>query len=189
MHNSISDFLLDVIGNSIEADSRIVNVLIDDSDEYITCTVTDDGKGMNAQQLDRIRDPFYTDGIKHAKRKVGLGIPFLHQAAELAGGSLDIRSIVKEGTDVRFSFRQDHIDTPPVGDIPSAVLASMTYPGDFELIVTCTVTRGSQSEGYAVKRSELIDVLGELQSGQAAALLRKFIRSLDESLDSLRSIR
>jgi hypothetical protein len=142
---------------------------------------------MSQAELDRIRDPFYTDGKKHKRRKVGLGIPFLEQAAELAGGNVTIRSVEKEGTEVKFSFRKDHVDTPPVGDIRSTVLASMTYPGDFELVVTSRVTRGEISDGYQVRRSELIEALGELRSGCSQALLRDFIKSSDESLDSLRT--
>jgi hypothetical protein len=41
---------------------------------------------MTPAILKKIQDPFFTDGTKHIKRKVGLGIPFLMQAVSLSGG-------------------------------------------------------------------------------------------------------
>jgi hypothetical protein len=189
MHNSIADFLLDIIQNSIEAESDAVEVVIEDTEKFFSCTIKDNGRGMSESELNRIRDPFYTDGKKHVKRKVGLGIPFLEQMTEMTGGILDIRSKPGEGTEIFFSFKSDHIDTPPVGNIPSAVLAAMTYPADFELLVSYAVSRKGASDGYELRRSELVDILGDLRNGRSQALLRKYIMSQDESLECIRVTR
>ena len=50
--------------------------------------VNDDGRGMDAATLAQIQDPFFTTKCK----KTGLGIPFIFQAAEQAGGRVTIDS-------------------------------------------------------------------------------------------------
>ena len=39
---------------------------------------------MTDEELKKAVDPFYTDGLKHKKRKVGLGLPFMIQAVQQA---------------------------------------------------------------------------------------------------------
>ncbi|MGM0432592.1 MAG: ATP-binding protein [Spirochaetota bacterium] len=186
MHYAVSDYLLDIIQNSLEAEADSVDVAIDDEGKVFSCTVQDNGKGMSQEELERIRDPFYTAAGKHAHRKVGLGIPFLEQTMEATGGKLEIASVPGEGTRLSFQFAVDHVDTPPVGDIPATLLAAMTYPGDFELTVVVTVRRPGVSDSYELRRSELIDVLGDIRFGYAQALLQDYIRSQDESLERIR---
>ncbi len=189
MHDSICDFLLDIIQNSLEADASEVTVFVEDTDRQFACTVIDDGKGMSESELNRIRDPFYTDGRKHVRRKIGLGIPFLEQAVHMTEGVFTVSSAPGKGTSIYFSFPSDHIDTPPVGDLPSTFLAAFTYPGDYEMHITYSVCRGSMQDGYELHRSELIEILGDLQMSQSLILLRDYIVSQDASLESIRSIR
>ena len=86
MHFAVCDFLLDLVQNSVEAGAGTITVSVDDDGEWISASVADDGKGMDEVELERAKDPFYTDGKKHSRRKVGLGIPFLLHAVEQAGG-------------------------------------------------------------------------------------------------------
>ncbi len=189
MHESICDFLLDIIQNAIEARSSVITIIVEDTSDSFTCKVIDNGKGMSESELERIRDPFYTDGVKHTKRKVGLGIPFLEQAVSMSDGDSSIESVKGEGTTITFSFPFDHIDTPPIGNIPSTFFAAMTYPGDFEMHIHYAISRDSGADGYELHRNELIDILGDLSMSQSLILLRDFIRSQDEDLEELRKNR
>ncbi|MDC7247604.1 MAG: sensor histidine kinase, partial [Sphaerochaetaceae bacterium] len=79
MHASLCDFLTDIVQNSIEAGSHLISIQIYQDEHAMTFKVTDDGRGMSEEQLRKALDPFYSDGVKHEHRKVGLGLPFLQQ--------------------------------------------------------------------------------------------------------------
>ena len=49
----------------------------------LTIRVRDDGRGMDAETLQRVTDPFFTT---RTTRHVGLGVPLLKAAAERCNG-------------------------------------------------------------------------------------------------------
>ncbi len=118
--------LLDLVENSAKAGASCITVVVkeDLAGDVLTFTVSDDGCGMDAEFLERVRDPFTT-----SKPKVtGLGIPFLCQAAEQAGGGVDITSIVDEGTTVYAVWQYSHWDRAPLGQMSETVTAFFTMP-------------------------------------------------------------
>lgn len=108
--------VLDIAQNSISAKATLITITVDESvaNNRLLISVEDNGCGMSDEQLNRVRDPFYTT---RTTRKVGMGIPLFRMAAEMTGGSLDIRSTLSVGTTVTAIFALDHIDRPPLGDI------------------------------------------------------------------------
>jgi len=148
----------------------------------LECTITDDGKGMTKQELNQIQDPFYTDGRKHSARKVGLGVPFLIQAVEAAGGNVTIHSEKGKGTVCRFSFDPLHIDCPPLGDIPGSFLAALSYPGDHELIIERSLSHVGEKSSYEVSRLELIEAVGSLSTAGSLNLVKLFLHSQEDSV-------
>jgi hypothetical protein len=184
MHAAICDFIADCLQNSVEANSSYIKILYDRKSSTITTIIEDNGKGMTKEQLEKVRDPFYTDGTKHVHRKVGLGIPFLLQALNLSGGTFDIWSEKGVGTKLEFSFDISNIDTPPEGDISFAVLQAMMFNGDYELEFIRTYSLdGIQEDQYIIKRSELLDTLGEITTAESINLARQFFRSQEENLN------
>lgn len=179
MHRSICDFALDVIQNSIEAHSQLIVIDFNESDEDVVVFVADNGPGMSAEQLERVRDPFFTDGKKHAGRKAGLGLPFLAQAIELSGGSFEIDSREGMGTSVKFRFSKADIDTPPIGSVESTFFAALTFPGDHEMVINRTDTTRVPPVSYSLTRSELSDACGDLETSGALILLKKYVHSLE----------
>jgi hypothetical protein len=117
----ISLHILDISENSVRADAKKIEIIVtkDVQADLIRIDVIDDGRGMDADTLARIRDPFFT--TKH--KKTGLGIPLLSQAAEQTGGGLEIESLPGTGTRVTVSFRASHVDRPPVGSMADTLLA------------------------------------------------------------------
>ena len=176
MHYAVSDFLLDIVQNSIEAGSSSVMVDYIEENGRLEVYISDDGKGMDAGTLAKVKDPFYTDGCKHEERNVGLGIPFLIQAVEAAGGGFDIKSEPGYGTSVYFTFDLTHIDCPPRGNLPMTFLAMMLFPGGYEL----AVRRKKDASEYEVNRSELRETLGNLEESDSLALAKKYLVSLEE---------
>lgn len=185
MHIFICDFLLDIVQNSFEADSTEVLLSLEEDDTLLVCTIEDNGKGMDEDLQARVLDPFVTDGVKHKKRKVGLGLPFLVQACSACEGSFSLQSELGRGTKVTCTFPLNHVDTPPFGDLPSTLLALMSHPLADELVVKRTLTTVKGEGGYELSKRELTDILGQLSSSGTLNLLKEFLVSQEEDLKSL----
>ena len=71
--------ILDIAQNSVKARATLIGITLIESDSKLSFEITDNGCGMTQQQVDNLRDPFFTT---RTTRKVGLGIPFLVLAAE-----------------------------------------------------------------------------------------------------------
>ncbi len=181
VHCTVCDFLLDLTQNSVEAGANRITVRVVEDNGQLEIEIDDNGKGMDEATLARVRDPFFTDGIKHARRKVGLGIPFLIQALDQAGGWHELVSALGVGTRFKFGFPLDNIDTPPLGDLPGLFLSIMCFDGDYDL----AIERRDKARGvsYGITRSELVDAVGELTDAGALLLAREFLVS-QESDDS-----
>ena len=114
--------ILDITHNSIKAKAKNIVISISElqSKNVLEITIRDDGCGMDEEFLRGVTDPFVTT---RTTRKVGLGIPLFKQSAESAGGSFSISSKVGEGTKVYASFRIDHLDRMPIGDMSSTIVS------------------------------------------------------------------
>ena len=112
----LSLHLLDIAENSISAGaSRIVISVREDlvADE-LWLEVSDNGKGMSPEMVEKVLDPFVTS---RTTRKVGLGIPLLKQAAEACNGFLTLESEPGKGTKLTAKFQHSHIDRMPLGNL------------------------------------------------------------------------
>jgi len=112
----LSLHILDIVENAIAAKaSRIeVTVVEDPGKDRLGIQIKDDGIGMDEEIRQKAVDPFFTT---RTTRKVGLGLPFLAQAAQEAGGTLEIESSPGDGTRVRATFQHSHIDRKPLGNM------------------------------------------------------------------------
>ncbi len=178
MHYALCDFVLDIVQNSIEAASTLVRLDFDESELWYSVTVTDNGGGMTESQRRRALDPFYTDGTKHAKRTVGLGLPFLVQAVEQAGGAFSLESEKGSGTKVAFRFPKDNVDCPPLGDLAGLFQAVLCFPGDHEMSIARK--KPGRDEAYELTRSELVEAIGDLERVSSLVMLRDFLESQEE---------
>jgi hypothetical protein len=117
----LSLHLLDIAENSVAANaSRVKIVVIEDSKvDLLQMSVEDNGKGMDAEMVARVVDPFVTS---RTTRKVGLGIPLLKEAAEACNGFLKITSKIGQGTVVFVQFQLSHIDRMPLGNLADTFL-------------------------------------------------------------------
>ena len=121
--------VLDVVENSITASATLVEVRVteDEGAGVVTIEIADDGKGMDAEALAGVVDPFYTT---KADRRTGLGVPLFAEAARQAGGRLDITSVPGGGTRVTARFGYDHPDRMPVGNLAETMAVLMcSHPG------------------------------------------------------------
>ena len=114
--------ILDIAENSISANSRNICIRINKNTglDNLNIQIIDDGKGMDADTLKKVTDPFTTS---RTTRKVGLGIPLIKSAAEDCNGFFVISSEPGKGTRVEIEFQDSHIDRMPLGDICGTILS------------------------------------------------------------------
>lgn len=76
----LSLHILDIAQNSITAQATLIEIRIDENaaDNVLDITIQDNGKGMDAEKVKKVLDPFFTT---RTTRKVGLGIPLYREAA------------------------------------------------------------------------------------------------------------
>lgn len=125
----LSLHVLDVVENAVAAGANRVDIRVmeDEKKNLLTIEIEDDGKGMDEQELKRATDPFYT--TKERKR-VGLGLSLLSQAAAEADGKLDVKSEAGRGTLIKATFKRSHIDRKPWGDMAQTLSALIAgHPG------------------------------------------------------------
>jgi hypothetical protein len=117
----LSLHLLDIAENSVAAGARDVTITVreDLEGDRLYLSVQDNGKGMDADTVKKVTDPFVTS---RTTRKVGLGLPLLKEAAEFCNGYLRIQSCPGQGTLVEVEFQHSHIDRMPLGDLPGTLL-------------------------------------------------------------------
>lgn len=118
----LSLHVLDIAENSVRAGAKNVSIAIrrDEEEGFLVIEVQDDGRGMTEEEQKAVFDPFFT---RRTERRVGLGLPFLAQAAEACEGGVDLCSAPGRGTRVRARFRLGHIDLQPMGDLAETVTA------------------------------------------------------------------
>lgn len=118
----LSLHILDILQNSIAAGATRIEIDVagDTAANRLTISITDNGKGMDAELLKKVRDPFTTT---RTTRRVGLGIPMLTAACEACGGHLELESTPGKGTRISAAFVLDHIDRAPMGDITGTMVA------------------------------------------------------------------
>ncbi|MDR1072104.1 MAG: ATP-binding protein [Treponema sp.] len=186
MHFTLGDLITDIAQNGAESGADTVNLSIVETwtseKAELRFWVKDNGKGMDEKTLKRIVDPFVTDGIKHPQRKVGLGVPFLIQTAEQSGGGWDIQSKKGEGATTTAWFDLRNVDTPPLDDISSMFRAILMLQGPTEIALH-RVRKGAKNLpdlDYTVRKTDMIDALGDLEDTASLILLGNYLNSLED---------
>lgn len=175
MHYCICDYVSDIVHNSIEAGSLNIELVWTETDKLISLKIVDDGCGMDEATLEKALNPFYTDGSKHKGRTVGLGLPFLKQAAKSTGGEFEIKSEKGKGTLVNFSFDKTHIDMPAIGSIKETIVGLFSFIGEFELKIKKQGVAGE----YEFSRAEISQAVGGFDWSEGMKLLREYIYSIE----------
>lgn len=132
MVEDICFHIVDLVQNSVTAGAGRVTIRIRDSrqDDTLTLDVEDDGKGMDAQTIENVQDPFFTT---KTFKKVGLGIPLLKDTARFCHGTFAISSTVGRGTTVSAELEKSHFDCPPLGDIAGTIIGLLVSFEDVDI--------------------------------------------------------
>ena len=152
--DDLSLHVLDIAENSVRADAKRLEILLthEPENDILRIEVNDDGKGMDAETLLKIQDPFFSTKNK----KTGLGIPLLTQAAEQAGGTLSVDSAPGRGTRVSVTFRWSHVDRPALGSMTDTVLTLIAGHPEIDVLY-------EMREGDRVFRLDTQELRNELE--------------------------
>jgi len=166
----LSLHILDIVQNSITAEAAHIGIALQQQGARLTVTVTDDGKGMDAAQLQRVQDPFFTT---RTTRKVGMGISLYRLAAEQTGGTLDIASAPGQGTTVTAVFCTDHLDCAPLGDMAGTLSALLSMNPDVQF----DYRHSADAKDFALSTAELAQILDgvPLSEPEVALWLREYL--------------
>jgi len=134
----LSLHILDIAENSIDADAVKVEIkiVVNEADDRFTLIISDNGKGMDAETLKMVRDPFFSTKTAR-KKKFGLGIPLLAQAAEECNGAFLMESDAGKGTVITAVFQNSHIDRKPLGDIGATMAVLIGGHPDIDFLLSC----------------------------------------------------
>ena len=155
--------ILDIAQNSVKANASLIGISIDETDDVLSFKITDNGKGMTADFLSRVTDPFTTT---RTTRKVGLGLPFLKMEAEMTGGSFSIKSkseteYKEHGTEVFETKKKKSIDYIPLGDIIGTLCALVQGAENTDFIFNHKMPHGE----VFLSTKEMRELLGDVPLG------------------------
>ena len=171
--------VLDIAQNSISAQADLVEIeLTEDIENHeLLIGIYDNGKGMTPEQLESVRDPFFTT---RTTRKVGMGIPLFKFAAEMTGGRLEMESEVGVGTRVRAYFKTNHLDFTPIGDMASTFVTLVTM----NLNIDFVYRRKVGDKEFTVDTRQLKEILGDvpLNEPSIAAWITQYINENTKQL-------
>lgn len=103
LQNLIDNALIHAFDPGVKGIVRVA-ITLDASLRHCLIEVSDDGRGMTPDVLEKIFDPFYT--TRRGQGGTGLGLHITHQlAVDILGGELEVESAPGKGT--RFTIRLD----------------------------------------------------------------------------------
>jgi signal transduction histidine kinase len=106
-HDRLRSVLLNLLSNAIEYNrpDGSIDVRCTHDGDGLTMTVTDTGRGISADQLEHVFEPFYRGGKRGSRgddpSHLGLGLFLVRSHVDALQGRCEIESRVGEGTTIR----------------------------------------------------------------------------------------
>lgn len=164
--NELSFYILDIVQNSINAHSKNVNLSVEESDNKIVITISDDGIGMDKHELKKATNPFYSTGNK----KIGLGLSLFKEICEHTNGTFEIKSEKNKGTIVRGELNKESLNYLSLGDLTETIITiicfgqidvKFSYQNRDNLFVLDTVSLKNRYQGLELQSPIVIKWLKE----------------------------
>ena len=104
--SSLRQVLFNVIINAIDAspDNGVVTVGVVRDNDWAVLEITDQGKGVNPAEVQRLFEPFYTTKETYSGNGLGMGLPVSLSIVRSAGGRISLEPIAAGGTRCRISL-------------------------------------------------------------------------------------
>lgn len=169
MHYSLADMISDLAANSFEAMAEVVILDIFEYEDSIEIYIADNGQGMSLEELNKCLDVDFTKD-KHL-RPIGLGLAFMKQMVQTAGGIFKIDSEVGMGTSIFVKFNKNNLDTPPKGDFVNMLVAMFNSAGEYEI----RVNFHKDNQIKSISKKEVIASLGELNTVLSLKIFKDYL--------------
>jgi Histidine kinase-, DNA gyrase B-, and HSP90-like ATPase len=175
----LSLHILDIAENGIRAGADHLLIRVEESGarDRLMLSVEDNGRGIPAEKVRRIEDPFVTT---RRNRRVGLGLSLLAAAARRCEGDITVEARPGTGTRVTASFRRSHIDRAPLGDMAATLAVLILGHPHIDFRYSHRV----DGREFVLDTRDLKAELGGLSLGEPMVVHRvsKFIRRALEEL-------
>ncbi len=119
----IKQVFVNILDNALKYTKQGGKIIVtaEIADDTIVISVTDTGCGISPEDLPHIKEKFYkTNMTVHGS---GIGLAVADEIVKLHNGSLEIDSVLGEGTTVTISFDIDHVELGEEWDIEAAIAA------------------------------------------------------------------
>ena len=117
--------LSNLVGNAVKfTTTGRVSLLVSFSDDQLTLTVTDTGRGIESTELERVFEPFATGTNAGDNSGAGLGLTIVRQLVELMDGTISAASEVGAGSTFTVVLPAEECDPPPAPADPPTPLAA-----------------------------------------------------------------
>lgn len=105
--NRLRQVFINIIDNALKytPESGVIGIEVTHDDDNITITISDNGCGIPAEHLPRVKDKFYK--ANQTQRGSGIGLAVVDEIMNLHGGSLDLESTEDIGTTAILTFPVD----------------------------------------------------------------------------------
>ena len=175
----LSLHILDIVENGITAGADCIHIDVIESrvEDFLTIKIRDNGRGIPAEKLDKLKDPFVTS---RTTRRVGLGLPLLAAAAERCDGKLEVEAGTISGTEVTATFRYSHIDRAPMGDMASTMATLLMGNPQIDFVYTHVI----DGQEFILDTRELKKELGD-HSLEDPMVIHQLGKSIRTSLNQL----
>jgi len=162
---------MDLAENGLNAGATLIELSVDE-DRRVNCltiTIRDNGRGIPEKLVNDALSPFFTT---RTTRRVGLGLSLFREASRRCEGSFELKSEEGKGTEVSASFRLNHIDLAPLGDMGTTLSCLiMGNPGvdflyrhrvDDRTFQLDTRQVKAELEGVNINEPEVVQYIGAL---------------------------
>jgi len=161
--------IMDLAENGLNAGATLIEIAVNEerTANRLAITIRDNGHGIPERLVNAVLSPFFTT---RTTRRVGLGLSLFREASHRCEGSFELKSEERKGTEVSATFRLDHIDLAPLGDMGSTLSCLiMGNPGvdflyrhhvDDRAFELDTRKVKSELEGVDINEPEVVQFIG-----------------------------
>lgn len=106
----IETILTNLVGNAVKytPSGGRVKVAVEDGTEHVRVSISDTGRGISPDEIAHVFDRFFQakDSPNRSAGGVGIGLALAKELAELHGGSIEVDSVLGEGTTFTLKLRK-----------------------------------------------------------------------------------
>lgn len=178
----LSLYVLDIAMNSINADAKSLQIIIDikHSKDLMTISIIDDGCGIDGKLLKVIFDPFTTT---RKERRVGLGLSLFKEIANQCDGDVHVTSKLGAGTSVIGTFKTSSIDLPPIGNMAHTIVSLIIANKNLNLTFNLKV----DDKNFSFDTTKIKKILGDVNMTEIS-ILHWISEYLKENIETIMEV-